>query len=54
MGIGVGGIVATEGVGLKVTERVSRGAGSGADVEGRRGVVSEVGPGEDIVAVGWW
>lgn len=52
--MGVGGMVATEGVGLKVTERVSRGAGSGAELEGRRGVVSEVGGGGDIVAVGWW
>lgn len=52
--MGVGGIVATVGVGLKVTERVSRGAGSGAEFEGRRGVVSEVGCGGDIVFVGWW
>lgn len=54
MGIGVEGIVATEGVGLKVTVRDSRGPGSGAEVEGRRGVVSEVGGGGDIVFVGWW
>jgi hypothetical protein len=44
--IGVGdadeGMVATDGVGLKVTDRASRGPGSGAEVEGRRGVVSDV------------
>jgi hypothetical protein len=36
------GMVAIVGVGLKVTERASRGPGSGAEVEGRRGDVSEV------------